>query len=115
VWEAAKAPRDGIKNAAKNVHDTVERIADGRPFTAKTRLDEIVPKLGVHLIHAAGLRLRADLGNEEGVDGKPQAPTITTWRRGGSTRISRYRCQGGHWRAIVTRGANKDGLRGSQS
>jgi D5 N terminal like/Bifunctional DNA primase/polymerase, N-terminal len=73
VWETAKAPRDGRRQAPKNVHDTAERLAEDKPFTARTRLNELVPGLADHLTHAAGLRYQADIGREEGADGKPRS------------------------------------------
>jgi P4 family phage/plasmid primase-like protien len=72
VWTEVRAPRDGVKNAAKNVFDTAERILDGKSVTGKTRLNEIVAGLGDSLVAAAGLKQRTDVGVEDGQDGKPQ-------------------------------------------
>jgi P4 family phage/plasmid primase-like protien len=72
VWTEARAPRDGVKNAAKNVFDTAERILDEKSVTGKTRLNEIVAGLGDSLVAAAGLKQRTDVGVEDGQDGRPQ-------------------------------------------
>jgi P4 family phage/plasmid primase-like protien len=72
VWTEARAPRNGVKNAAKNVFDTAERILDEKSVTGKTRLNEIVGGLGDSLVAAAGLKQRTDVGSEDGQDGKPQ-------------------------------------------
>jgi P4 family phage/plasmid primase-like protien len=72
VWTEARAPRDGVNNAAKNVFDTAERILDEKSVTGKTRLNEIVAGLGDNLVAAAGLKQRTDIGTEDGQDGKPQ-------------------------------------------
>jgi P4 family phage/plasmid primase-like protien len=72
VWTEVRAPRDGVKNAAKNVFDTAERILDGKSVTGKTRLNEIVAGLGDSLVAAAGLKQRTDVGVEDGQDGRPQ-------------------------------------------
>jgi P4 family phage/plasmid primase-like protien len=72
VWTEARAPRNGVKNAAKNVFDTAERILDGKSVTGKTRLNEIVAGQGDSLVAAAGLKQRTDVGVEDGQDGRPQ-------------------------------------------
>ena len=108
VWTAAGAPRDGIQNAVKNVHDTAEKFAEDKPFTAKTRLNELVPNLGEHLIDAAGLKQHSDLGAEVGADGKPQAADdydlATRWLyKNKSVRFSAHgwmRYKGGYWQRL---------------
>lgn len=72
VWTEARAPRNGVKDAVKNVFDTAERILDEKSVTGKTRLNEIVAGLGDNLVAAAGLKQRTDIGTEDGQDGKPQ-------------------------------------------
>jgi P4 family phage/plasmid primase-like protien len=108
VWEDAGAPSEGVQAAQKNVHDTLTRYTDGKPFTAKTRLQELVPGLGDALIAAAGLKNRADLGLEEGTDGKPETPDdyelATRWlNRNKSVRYSAHgwmRYKGGYWQKL---------------
>ena len=108
VWQTGGAPRDGIQNAAKNVHDTAERFAEDKPFTAKTRLNELVAGVGDHLIDAAGLKQHADLGAEAGTDGKPQKSDdydlATRWLyKNKSVRFSAHgwmRYKGGYWQRL---------------
>jgi len=108
VWTEAGAPRDGIRNAQKNVHDTFARFTEGKPFTAKTRLNELVPGLGEALILAAGLTTHMDIGAEEGVEGKPANPDdyelATRWlQRNKSVRHSAHgwmRYKGGYWQRV---------------
>jgi Bifunctional DNA primase/polymerase, N-terminal len=86
VWTEARAPRNGVKDAVKNVFDTAERILDEKSVTGKTRLNEIVAGLGDNLVAAAGLKQRTDIGTEDGQDGKPQPWTIWSWRAAGCKR-----------------------------
>jgi P4 family phage/plasmid primase-like protien len=70
VWETAGGSREGRKMAAKNVRDTAEKLAEEKPFTARTRLNEMVPGLADSITHATGLRYRVDIGREEGESGR---------------------------------------------
>jgi P4 family phage/plasmid primase-like protien len=66
VWEDTGAPRDGVKSAAKNVHDTARRLEDDKPFTGGTTLNGIVPGLAEVLVRAAGLERNQAFGAEVG-------------------------------------------------
>jgi P4 family phage/plasmid primase-like protien len=72
VWEAADAPREGIRDVQKNVYSTAKALEDYKPVTAKTRLNEIVAGLGDSLVLAAGLKQHDDVGKEDGSDAKPR-------------------------------------------
>src|SRR5215211_1435630 len=66
VWEDAGAPRRGVKDASKNVHDTARKMEDDKPFTGGTTLNQIVPGLAEVLVKAAGLERNQAFGVEEG-------------------------------------------------
>ena len=74
VWSTAGAPKDGLRAAPKNVHDTAERIVSGEPVKADTALNDMVPGLTRSVISAAGLRMFRPIGAEEGQEEDAEKP-----------------------------------------
>jgi P4 family phage/plasmid primase-like protien len=69
VWADAGAPRDGVRNASKNVLDTARALEDDKRFTGGTTLNGMVPGLAEALVKAAGLDRNQAFGAEEGENG----------------------------------------------